>query len=143
MSRQTYKTDLTDEHWEILEPLLPRPSVRGRPREHSLREILNAIFYRVDGGIKWRSMPHDLPRWQSVYYYFRQWTKSGHGERLNTTLREQVRQQAGRNPEPSAAVIDSQSVKTTEEAAAELAGMTVANRSKGASALYWWIRSAA
>ena len=131
MSRQTYKTDLTDEQWEILEPLLPRPSVRGRPREHSLREILNAIFYRVDGGIKWRSMPHDLPPWQSVYYYFRQWTKSGHGERLNTTLREQVRQQAGRNPEPSAAVIDSQSVKTTEEAAADTRGYDSGKPIKG------------
>ena len=79
MSRQTYKTDLTDEHWKVLEPLLPRPSRRGRPREHSLREILNAIFYSVDGGIKWRSMPHDLPPWQSVYYYFRLWTRAGNG----------------------------------------------------------------
>ena len=131
MSRQTYKTDLTDEQWKILEPLLPRPSVRGRPREHSLREILNAIFYLVDGGIKWRSMPHDLPPWQSVYYYFRQWTKSGHWERLNTTLREQVRQQAGRNPEPSAAVIDSQSVKTTEEAAADTRGYDSGKQIKG------------
>src|SRR3990172_485470 len=131
MSRQTYKTDLTDEQWKVLEPMLPPPSQRGRPREHALREILNAIFYIVDGGIKWRSMPHDLPPWQSVYYYFRLWTKTGRWEQLNTTLREQVRRKAGRNPEPSAAVIDSQSVKTTEEAAMDTRGYDSGKQIKG------------
>jgi putative transposase len=131
MNRQTYKTDLTDEQWTVLEPLLPGPSPRGRPREHSLREILNAIFYIVDGGIKWRSMPHDLPPWQSVYYYFRQWTKTGLWEQLNTTLREQVRGKAGRNPEPSAGAIDSQSVKTTEEAAPDTRGYDSGKQIKG------------
>jgi putative transposase len=131
MNRQTYKTDLTDDQWTILEPLLPPPSVRGRPRAHSLREILNAIFYTVDGGIKWRLMPHDLPPWQSVYYYFRQWTKSGRWEQLNTALRERMRRKAGRNPEPSAAVIDSQSVKTTEEAAADTRGYDSGKQIKG------------
>jgi len=131
MNRQTYKTDLTDDQWTSLKPLLPPPSVRGRPREHSLREILNAIFYIVDGGIKWRLMPHDLPPWQSVYYYFRQWTKNGRWEQLNTALRERVRRKAGRNPEPSAAVIDSQSVKTTEEAAADTRGYDSGKQIKG------------
>jgi putative transposase len=131
MSRQTYKTDLTTEQWKILEPLLPPASQRGRPREHALREILNAIFYIVDGGIKWRSMPHDLPPWQSVYYYFRLWTKCGLWEQLNTILRQQVRCKADRNPEPSAAVIDSQSVKTTEEAAVDTRGYDAGKQSKG------------
>ena len=131
MNRQIYKTDLTNDQWTILEPLLPTPAVRGRPREHSLREILNVIFYIVDGGIKWRSMPHDLPPWQSVYYYFRQWTKSGRWEQLNTTLREQVQRKANRNPEPSAAVLDSQSVKTTEEAAADTRGYDSSKQIKG------------
>lgn len=76
-------------------------------------------------------MPHDLPPWQSVYYYFRQWTKSGRWEQLNSTLREQVRRKAGRNPEPSAAAIDSQSVKTTEEAAADTRGYDSGKHIKG------------
>lgn len=131
MNRQTYDTDLTDAHWEKIEPFLPPPSRRGRPREHSLREIVNAIFYMVNNGIKWRAMPHDLPPWQSVYYYFRLWTKQGTWENLNTTLRELVRQKAGRHPQPSAAVIDSQSVKTTEEAAAETRGYDSGKQVKG------------
>jgi len=131
MSRQTYKTDLTNEQWTLLEPWLPPPSVRGRPREHSLREIMNALFYSVDGGIKWRSMPHDLPPWQSVYSYFRPWPKRGRWEQLTTALREPVRRKAGRNPEPSAAVLDRPSVKTTEEAAADTRGDDSGNQIKG------------
>lgn len=131
MSRQIYKTDLTDKQWEVLEPLLPPPSRRGRPREHALREIVNALLYLVDGGIKWRLLPHDLPPWQSVYYYFRLWTKQGRWEKLNTRLRELVRQKAGRDPQPSAAAIDSQSVKTTEDAELETCGYDSGKQVKG------------
>jgi len=131
MNRQTYTTDLTDAQWQKLELLLPPAERRGRPREHKLREIVNAIFYIVDNGIKWRAMPHDLPPWQSVYYYFRQWTKQGRWETLNTTLREMVRQKAGRHPQPSAAVIDSQSVKTTEETEPETCGFDAGKQVKG------------
>ncbi len=126
-----HKTDLTDEQWKILGPLLPRQSVRGQPREHSLREILNPIFYLVDGGIKWRSMPHDLPPWQSVYYYFRQWTRVGAG---NNSIQPCANRSGGRPvgiPEQSAAVIDSQSVKTTEEAAADTRGYDSGKQIKG------------
>jgi putative transposase len=131
MTRQTYTTDLTDAQWQKLEPLLPPPSRRGRPREHALREIVNAIFYIGNNGIKWRAMPHDLPPWQSVYYYFRLWTKQGTWERLNTCLRELVREKAGRHPQPSAAALDSQSVKTTEEAAVETCGYDSGKQVKG------------
>jgi len=131
MNRQTYPTDLTDAQWQKIESLLPSPSRRGRPREHTLREIVNAIFYIVNNGIKWRAMPHDLPPWQSVYYYFRSWTKQGRWETLNTTLRELVRQKVGRHPQPSAAVIDSQSVKTTEEAEPETCGYDAGKQVKG------------
>lgn len=131
MTRQTYTTDLADAQWQKLEPLLPPPSPRGRPREHALREIVNAIFYIVNNGIKWRAMPHDLPPWQSVYYYFRLWTKQGTWEKLNTRLRELVRQQAERHPQPSAAALDSQSVKTTEDAGLETCGYDSGKQVKG------------
>ncbi|HLF03246.1 MAG TPA: IS5 family transposase [Anaerolineales bacterium] len=131
MNRQPYPTDLTDAEWQKIEPLLPPASRRGRPREHSLREIVNAIFYVVNNGTKWRALPHDLPPWQSVYYYFRLWTKQGRWEGLNTTLRERVRRKVGRHPQPSAAVLDSQSVKTTEEAAPETCGFDAGKRVKG------------
>jgi putative transposase len=131
MSRQTYTTDLTNAQWQTLKPLLPPAARRGRPREHSLREIVNAIFYIVNNGIKWRAMPHDFPAWQSIYYYFRRWTKEGRWETLNTALRELIRTQANRHSQPSAAVIDSQSVKTTEEAEPETGGYDAGKQVKG------------
>jgi putative transposase len=112
--RQPYPTDLSDVEWQRIEPYLPAPKFRGRPREHSLREILNAIFYIVRSGCTWRMLPHDLPPWKTVYHYFRLWRKDGTWERINSALRVEVRVAAGREPEPSAAVMDSQTVKTTE-----------------------------
>lgn len=112
--RQPYPTDLSDVEWQRIEPHLPAPKPGGRPRVHSLREILNAIFYIVRSGCTWRMLPHDLPPWKTVYHYFRLWRKDGTWERINSALREEVRVAAGREPEPSAAVLDSQSVKTTE-----------------------------
>lgn len=114
MTRRAYSSDLTDEEWTVLEPFLPRPEHPGRPRIWSLRDILDGIFYILRGGNAWRLMPHDLPPWQTVYGYHRNWRISGFWERLHTLLREQVRTQAGRDPTPSAAIIDSQSVRTTE-----------------------------
>jgi putative transposase len=112
--RQPYPTDLSDVEWQRIQPYLPAPKSGGRPRVHTLREILNAIFYIVRSGCTWRMLPHDLPPWKTVYHYFRLWRKDGTWERINSALRVEVRVAAGREPEPSAAVIDSQSVKTTE-----------------------------
>lgn len=116
MSRKPYATDLSDLEWLILEPLLLtvlKLSNRGRPRQVDLREIVNAIRYVLRTGCAWRLLPHDFPAWQTVYGYFRRWRDSGVWEQLNDALREAVRLEAGRTAEPSAAIIDSQSVKTS------------------------------
>jgi putative transposase len=117
MSRKAYPTDLKDAEWELLEPLLPKAKPGGRPRRVDLREILNAIFYRERTGCAWDMLPHDLPPAKTVYDYFNKWSADGTWERVNALLVRQVRQAAGRDPEPSAAIIDSQSVKTTEKGA--------------------------
>ena len=130
--RKPYPSDLTDAEWEQVEPHLPkRKSPRGRKREHSLREILNAIYYVLRSGCSWRMMPHDLPPWQSVYHYFRLWRKDGVWAEVNAALRTELRVAVGRNPEPSAAIIDSQSVKTTEKG--DHVGTTLASVSTGES----------
>jgi putative transposase len=115
MSRRRYRTDLTDHQWRVLEPLLPQKTTRrGRPREVSLREVLNAIFYLVRAGCQWRNLPHDFPPWQTVYGYFSRWRDRGVWEQNNRLLRRAARLAAKRDAEPSAAALDSQTVKTTE-----------------------------
>lgn len=113
MNRQLYPTDITDAEWSYLAPHLPMPKARGRPRLHSVREILNAIFYALRSGCAWRLLPHDLPPWKTVYHYFRLWRVQGLWGKLHAALYAAVRSKAGRDPNPSAAIIDSQSVKTT------------------------------
>ena len=114
--RKPYPSDLSDAEWQQVEPHLPRrKSPRGRKREHSLREIVNGIFYVLRSGCAWRMLPHDLPPWKTVYHYFRLWRQAGVWEEINATLRTELRVAAGRDPNPSAAIIDSQSVKTTEK----------------------------
>ena len=115
MPRRAYPTDLTDRQWAILEPLIPRPKPGGRPAKHPRRDIVDAMLYVLRGGIAWRMLPHEFPPWQTVYDYFRLWRIDGTWERINTALREQLRIRVGRDPEPSAAILDSQSVKTTEK----------------------------
>src|SRR5215204_4341243 len=115
MSRRAHPTDLTDAQWAIREPLVPPPQPGGRPPAHARREPINALPYVLRGGIAWRAMPHDLPPWQTVYHSFRLWRLDGTREHTNAALRERVRRQAGRDPTPSAAIIDSQSVKATEK----------------------------
>jgi putative transposase len=113
--RQAYPTDLNDAEYATLEPLVSwRSNARGRPHTWTLCEILNAIFYVLRSGCAWRLMPHDLPPWQTVYGYYWRWRNNGTWEAINAALVPQVRVQEGRNPQPSAAIIDSQSVKTSE-----------------------------
>ena len=113
MPRKPYPSDLTDGQWAILAPLIPPAKPGGRPRAVDMREIINGILYHLRAGGAWRALPHDLPPYQTVYEYFAAWRRDGTWERLHTLLRERVRIQAGREPTPSAAIIDSQSVKTT------------------------------
>lgn len=112
--RKAYPSDLTDAEWQKLKPHFPSEQSRGRPREHGIREILNAIFYILRSGCVWRMLPHDLPPWQTVYHYFREWSKNGTWLRVNQIIRIELRVAAGREAEPSAGILDSQSVKTTE-----------------------------
>jgi len=110
---QTYPTDLKYTEWTLLAEFF-RPSKRGCPRKWELWQIVNAILYVTRTGCQWRMLPKDLPPWQTVYGYFRRWTHQGLWARINAALVERVRTQQGRHPQPSAAVIDSQSVKTSE-----------------------------
>jgi putative transposase len=111
--RKPYPTDLSDAEWNYIAPHLPAPKGYGRPRTHDLREILNAVFYVLKSGYQWRLLPHDFPRWPTVYWYFRKWRIDGTWERMHTALRKRVRVRLERNPQPSAAIVDSQSIKTT------------------------------
>ena len=113
--RLAYASDLTDYEWTQIEPWLRQAPGPGRKRTVDLREITNAILYLNRTGCQWRMLPHDLPYWQHVSYYFYKWLCDGTIERINDRLRLQIRSTLGREPQPSAAVIDSQSVKTTEE----------------------------
>ncbi len=114
MKRKPYPSDLTDEQWAKLKPHLPPAHSRGAPRRVNLREILNALLYLSRTGCQWRMLPHDLPPWEKVYYYFSPWRDDGTWERLNRELRIEVRVSVGKDPEPSAAILDSPSVKATE-----------------------------
>jgi transposase len=113
MGRRAYASDLTDKQWAVLEPLIPQPSTEGRPAEIERREIVNGILYVLRSGCAWRHLPHDLPGWGTVYSYFRRWRREGVWDHVLAALRMQMRTKQGRDPEPSAAVIDSQSIKTS------------------------------
>jgi putative transposase len=116
MRRSKYPTDLSDTEWECLNAHLParEKRSRGRPRLHSPRQILDAVFYVLRSGCPWRLLPGDFPPWRTVYHWFRRWRIEGTFERLNAALRESLRVRSGRNPKPSAGIVDSQSAKTTE-----------------------------
>ena len=138
MNRTSYPSDLTDAQWRRIEPLIPPAKPGGRPRTVNLREICNGIWYVLRSGCAWRMMPHDLPPWSTVYFDYRKFRQSGVWQRLHDALRDQVRQEDGRETSPSAAIIDSQSVKTTEKGGR--ADMTPAKRSTAANAISSWTR---
>lgn len=116
IERKRYSTDLTNEQWFHLRILLPKAQGKGRRRSfQQQRELLNAMLYVNHTGCQWRELPHDFPAWQTVYGYFEDLVEGGVWEEINDILRRGVRQQAGRDPEPSVVTVDSQSVKTTEK----------------------------
>lgn len=114
MKRKPYPTDLSNAEWQILEPMIPPPKHGGRPRKVDIREVVNAMFYLLRTGCSWEMLPHDFPPPDTVYYYFKQWRDHEVFEKINSLLREKLRVASGREKEPSAAILDSQSVKTTE-----------------------------
>jgi putative transposase len=113
MDRRGYPSDLSDAEYACLRPHLPSPPPRGRPWRWSLRAILDATFYIVRTGAQWRQLPNEYPPWPTVYWWFRRWRLDGTWERLNAALRARLRVAMGRDPQPSAGIIDGQSVKTT------------------------------
>jgi putative transposase len=115
MSEKVYPSDMTDAQWKIIGPLIPPAKPGGRPRAAEMREIVNGILYMVRGGCSWRMLPQEYGPWQTVYGYFRTFRRAGVWPQMHDALREKVRRKAGKKPTPSAAIIDSQSVKTTEK----------------------------
>lgn len=108
----SYPSDLTDEQWKLIQPLIPEPRPGGRPRSVEMRSVVNAVLYLNRSGNAWRMLPRDFGPWSSVYHYFRMFRNDGTWQRLHDTLRARVRRNAGKKPTPSAASLDSQSVKT-------------------------------
>jgi putative transposase len=131
MSERLYPSDLSDAEWAVIEPLIPPAKPGGHPRRVDMRQILNAVFYQQRTGCQWRSLPREYPPWPTVWTYFRQWRNNGTWETLHTALREVSRRHRGRQVSPSAAIIDSQSVKTTQKGGR--AATTAARKSKAGS----------
>jgi len=140
MARTPYPSDLADEQWSIMEPMIPPAEPGGRHREVDMREVFNGILYLNRTGCSWRQLPHDLPPWGTVHYYYRRFRLDGTWQRIHDKLREKVRRKSGRKPTPSAAVIDSQSVKTAGKGG--IAATTRARKSREESGILLSTRSA-
>lgn len=132
-TRNGYPSDLTNKQWQRIEPLIPPAKPGGRPRKVDMREIINAILYLLRSGCSWRMLPHDLPPWGTVHYYYWRFRREGLWQEIHDTLREELRLQEEREATPSAAIIDSQSVKTTEKGG--FVAMTPARKSMVASGI--------
>ncbi len=132
-----YPSDLTDEEWALIEPLIPPARRGGRRREVDVREVVNGIMYVLSTGCQWRYIPKDLPSRSTVYSYFDLWIYDGTLDRIHHALYEKCREQAGRENSPTACIIDSQSVKSAEKGgrASILRALTPANRSRARSAI--------
>src|SRR3712207_1154599 len=131
--RKPYPTDLSDREWALIQHLVPTAKPGGRPEKYPKREILDAIFSILRGGCAWRLLPHDFPPWQIVYQYFWRWRQDGTWQRMHDLLRGDVRVAAGKHRQPSAGIIDSQSVKTTEKGGS--AALTHTNRDRKSTRL--------
>ena len=125
MNQRYYDSDLKDEEWQRIASLLPPQKPVGKLREVSLREVLNAIFYRADNGTQWRNLPSNFPAWQTVYGYYRLWVRLGLWEQINQALVQQVRLHEGRQAQPSLAIIDSQSVKLGQKGGKSTVSMAI------------------
>lgn len=136
--RKNYPTDLSEKEWEIIAPFFEKKhDKRGHPGIHNKREIVNAIFYIIQAGCAWRLLPHDFPSWKTVYNHFRDWQNLGIWNQINTYLVHQWRLQRKRKENPSAAIVDSQSVKTTEKGGSRV--LTALRKSEGENVIFWWI----
>jgi putative transposase len=131
--RRSYATDLTDGQWALIAPPIPEAEPGGRPRKAATRELVDAIFYFLRAGMAWRLLPHDLPPWQTVYYYLRRWQRDGVWDQVHHALVMADRERVGREVSPSAAILDSQSVRTADQKGGRRV-TTWARRSTAASA---------
>ena len=138
MERNPYPSDLTDDQWLLIEPHIPPEKPGGRPRSAVMREVINGILYLNRTGCSWRMLPHDLPPWGTVHYYYRRFRRENIWPNIHDHLREQVRTDAGKEKTPSAAIIDSQSVKTAEKGGA--VGTMRARKSAAESGISWSTR---
>ena len=135
----SYTTDITEAQWALVVSFIPAPRPGGRPRTTEPRRVVNAILYALRTGCAWSLLPRDFPPWQTVYRYLRAWQRDGTWHRLHEVLRRAIRTEAGRDPNPSVGIADSQSAKTTERG--EPAGSNPESAWSGANAISWWIRS--
>lgn len=135
MARTPYPSDLTDEQWSVIAPMIPSAHPGGRHRSVNMREIVNGIIYLLRTGCSWRQLPHDFPPWGTVHYYYRRFRLEGTWEQIHDRLRERVRRKIGKKPTPSAGILDSQSIKTAAPQKGGAKVMTQARRFSGENAI--------